>query len=154
VLLAVAVACYRLRPGAGLAVAWLAGIVQVASGIGLMTVELSLLLLVFGTARHGRMWTVRLAAVSIPAAIVVGAGYFATNRALISLGVGVLISPFRANVHTPLGFFALRVIAAIMVLSRAFSLGLLLRVSDGARHERLERRRAELERARAQEEGA
>ena len=151
-LLGAAVACYRLHPGLGLALAWVAGLIQISAQAGVMVTEFSVLLLAYGAARHGRGWVVWLSGLSIPAACAVVAYYFALHLYLLRAGFGAVLVQLPTAARAPsVPQLALTMTLGVVLLAAPWVVGLLLRITDTAQRNRIERVRAEQEAARAQE---
>ena len=57
-LLAIAAGCYRLAPGLALGLVWVSSALQVSSGLDIALVQLSVVIVSYGTARYGSQVTV------------------------------------------------------------------------------------------------
>jgi signal transduction histidine kinase len=145
-LMAIAAGMHRLQPGIALALVWLACAYQVGFGAPLALVQLAVIFVSYGTARHGKPVTAWLSGLSIPVGAVIALAYVnAAHGAGAFDSVGLALSPSGTpNPTTALLF-------AFIVLAAPWALGLVLRITEQTRQARDERERAEVEAARAQE---
>ena len=151
VLWAVAVGCYRTRPAVGLGLAWLAGVLQVASGGDIAVSQVSIVVLAYGAARYGHPASVLVSGLSVPAGAAAATAYVASNG---SFGVSPLADVAYAVGNRAAAGWAplvLALVLALVLLAAPWLVGLLLRVGDGARRSREARERAEQEAVRARE---
>jgi signal transduction histidine kinase len=79
IVMGVAVGLSRLAPGAALATVWMLAGTHVAVGVPILTTELALVAVAFGTARWGSTAVVWLSALSIPAGATVAVVFLATD---------------------------------------------------------------------------
>jgi signal transduction histidine kinase len=149
----VAVALYRLRPGAALALAWVVCAFQVLTGQDVTFAEFAVAVVGYGTARYGSVPVLWASAASVPAACAIalasthlyttGSVAYLTNRAADRLGEGGI----RPGVVVITG--------AVVVLAAPWLVGFALRmraraVASQAASAAAERDRAEAEDQRAQ----
>jgi len=149
--LAVAVALSRHAPGAALAVAWLVGLVHLATGTGPLVSEVLLAVVAFGCARWGSTAVLWLSGLSIPLAAAVAVLWLDPNVFYDSLRVaGVQGLAQRAYD----GSNSWRIPAALLgtaLLMAPWLLGLALRFSAGSQASRASQAEAEAERDQAAE---
>jgi signal transduction histidine kinase len=145
VLIAVAAGSYRLLPGLGLALIWVACALQIDLGLEIALVQLAVVFVAYGTARYGRPITTWLSGLSIP----IGSGialWYVYNHGYTGIEtVGVAISPSGRPSYTT------AFLLAFVVLAAPWALGLVLRIAAQTRQARDQRELAEVEAARAQE---
>ncbi len=149
---AVAVGCYRDRPAVGLGLAWLAGAFQVACQGDVAVSQASIVVLAYGAARYGRPATVVVSALSVPVGALAATVYVAQGTGVV--GPSLLTDlAYSVGHRTAAGWapLALAVVLAVVLLAAPWVVGMLLRLSDGARRSREARERAEQEAARARD---
>jgi signal transduction histidine kinase len=144
-LFAIAAGCYRLLPSLGLALVWIACVIQIYGSVGVALVQLAVVFVAYGTARYGRAVTVWLSGFSIPVGSAIALAYVNAHGTGAIGPVGLAFAPSHAPSVTTAFLFA------FVVLAAPWALGLLLRITDQTREARADRERAELEAARAQE---
>lgn len=151
---AVAAGCHRRAPGLGLLLVWLAGIYQMVSLTPVMLVQLSVMVVAYGTARYGNRATLWASGLSIPLGALSGllvvrwSGWTIIDTLLGQLGQR-LFEPSRSSYGEAVVVFAG---LAALVLAVPWLIGLVLRIRAQARANRLARVQAEAERQQAFEE--
>jgi signal transduction histidine kinase len=134
-LLAAAVAAYRLLPSLALALLWFLAFLQLWHGIPILVVELSMALIAYGCARYGSVLTVVASALSAPAIALIahvtlrsgGMVWFGHSRLYRLIGVAVIRNAYGG---------ALLVGVALLLVP--WLVGLLLRVLRREAHTRAE----------------
>ncbi|WGX96656.1 sensor histidine kinase [Nocardioides sp. L-11A] len=149
---AVAVGLSRALPGAALAVAWFTGLLQVLTGVDPMVTEVLLAVVAFGCARWGRLPTVWLSGLSIPAGAVIAVVWlspYSFYEGLDNLGIGGLAEDaYRAGGY---GVRATAGILGIALLATPWLLGLALRFASRSQDSRRSQVAAEAQRDQAEE---
>ncbi|MFI5757965.1 sensor histidine kinase [Streptomyces sp. NPDC051569] len=144
-----AVSLYRIRPAWALALVWLTAVIQVADDLDIALVQLGgVLVVAYGTARHGRVRTVWAAGISIPTGTFLAISYLIQRGGTESPGVIGLVGliPYRSSLGIFTGYaFAL---APLLV---PFTIGLLLRVAERYNVSTTRREQAEAHALRAEE---
>lgn len=150
---AVAAGCFRRAPGIGLMLVWLSGTYQLISATPILLVQLSVVLVAFGTARYGRLPTLWASALSIPLGTLAGIAVVRlTDWSIIDTLLSVV---GRDLLRTAYSYGSAAVVFAgisALLLAVPFLLGLLLRVFAQAKASRRAREQAEAERRRAEAE--
>jgi signal transduction histidine kinase len=145
----VASGLFRRGPGLALGLVWLSCTVQVVSGLDVMLVQLSVMIVAFGTARYGRAAVVWASGLSIPVAAVIAIAYIASHGTGIvsSLGgVGKLaVDSYFVRPSLVLG------VSALVPLVVPWLVGLILRIREQARTSREAQHTAEAARSQAEE---
>ena len=142
-LTALAVLLCRRAPSVSLAVAWLLAAQHLVLGVQPMFVELSLVAVMFGTARWGRVLTVLAGGLSVPLVVVVGVGV------LVGLGYDTFaVSPIGQRVSdlyyaSSTGGVATGLVAAGTVLAAPWLAGLTVRFALRARESQVSQTIAE-----------
>jgi signal transduction histidine kinase len=144
-LVAVAAGSYRILPGAGLALMWLAAAIQVSRSMDVALVQLAVVIVSYGAGRYGSRLTLWLSGLSIPAGSAIALWYVLRHGTATLEGLGSRIAPS----GTPSDSTAF--LLAFVLLAAPWAIGLLLRLTVQSRRAREERERAELEAERAQE---
>jgi signal transduction histidine kinase len=129
---------HRRQPGAALALAWFACVVQVWNGYDIMLVQLAVVVAAYGTARFGSLPVVWLSAASIPLALVIGAVYIVNRGTDLAYTLG-LAGLARVTARPTLVLVA--AVAAPLVLP--WLLGITLRYRDQVVAARVERQEAQ-----------
>jgi signal transduction histidine kinase len=152
VCVAVAVGLSRAVPGAALAVAWFAGLVQVLLGIDPLLAEALFAVVAFGCARWGRLGTVWLSGLSIPVSAAVAVVWltpYAFDQALQVLGAERLAADaYRSG---PYDWRLTAGLLGIVFLATPWLLGLALRFAARSQASRRSQVAAEAERDQAEE---
>lgn len=141
-LLTVAGVLFRASPGVALTLVWLAGVLQLVSGLPVGLSELVVLLVAYGTARHGSRQVLLAAVVSIPLAV-------ACATALVMNGNLYFVDPTMDTLLAQ-GFVRIRpsaglLLLALFALGVPWLVGLLLRTRSRAQASELATERAEEE---------
>jgi signal transduction histidine kinase len=151
---AAAAGCYRRAPGIGLLLVWLAGGYQLVSLTPVMVVELSVVIVAFGTARYGGRPTLWASALSIPLGglsvmvVVLASGWSIIDTMLGQFGYRLFDTSQQTYGETVVILAGL----SALVLAVPWLIGLVLRIRAQARINRLAREQAEAERQQAYEE--
>jgi signal transduction histidine kinase len=151
---AAAAGCYRRAPGIGLLLVWLAGAYQLFSLTPVMVVQLSVVVVAFGTARYGSTATLWASALSIPLGglsvmlVVRTSGWTIVDTVLGQLGTRLFATSERTYGEAVVIFAGL----SALILAVPWLVGLVLRIRAQARANRLARERAEAEKQQAFEE--
>jgi signal transduction histidine kinase len=148
----VAVALYRERPGAALAVAWITCAYQVLSGQDLIIAEFAIVVIAYGTARYGSVPVLWASVASVPAA-------YAIALATPHLFTAGNIADLTIRAANRLGESSIRpqvllVTAAAGVLVLPWLLGFALRMRDRAVASQAASAAAERDRAEAEDQRA
>jgi signal transduction histidine kinase len=146
-MVAVAAGCYRLAPGVGLGLIWVSSALQVANGLDIAFVQLSVVIVSYGTARYGNEVTLWLSGLSIPVGSALALLYVRDHGTSTLSGVETSILP-AAGIGVSL---ATAFLLSFLLLSGPWAVGLLLRLSHQSRRARTERERAEVEATRSAE---
>ncbi|WP_460848504.1 sensor histidine kinase [Nocardioides ultimimeridianus] len=148
VVLAVAVASYRMCPSLGLALLWPLAFLQLTRGFPVLWTELAVALIAYGCARHGTVVTVVLSAASVPA--------IALTAGLTTL-LGFQVRFATSSLHDRIGHFGsvramlLRtLVIGVAVLLVPWLIGILLRVLN----REAQTRAVQLETARERDQAA
>ncbi|MEV5002497.1 sensor histidine kinase [Nocardioides sp. LML1-1-1.1] len=149
---AVAVALSRRMPAAALAVAWLTGGVQVVNDVDPLLTEGLLAVVAFGCARWGRVATVWLSGLSIPAGAALAVLFlspYAFYDALLAVGIGSFVEEaYRSGGYD----WRLAVgVLGVAVLATPWLAGLALRFAARSQDSRRSQVAAEAERDQAEE---
>lgn len=150
---AVAAGCFRRAPGIALMLVWLAGAFQVFFYPPIMLIQLSVVLVAFGTSRYGKAPTVWASGLSIPLGALAGLlvvrvqGWSILDTALGMLGRELFGREL--TLGSAAVFFSG---VAASLLAVPWLLGLLLRVFVQARASRRAREQAEADRRTAEAE--
>jgi signal transduction histidine kinase len=147
VLLAFAAGCYRLAPGLALGLVWVSSALQVSSGLDIALVQLSVVIVSYGTARYGSQVTLWCSGLSIPVGSAIALVYVRNHGTQSLAGLETSILP-PAGIRVSL---ATAFLLCFLLLSGPWALGLLLRIGDQFRQARAEREQAELEATRSAE---
>jgi signal transduction histidine kinase len=156
VVLAFATACAlsRRAPGVALAVVWVTGGLQVASGTPVLVTQLSVAVVAFGTARWGSTLVVWLSALSIPAAAVIAVGFAAFDIFSVVTDFvdynSVINNAYRFGPTWQIGAAVL----GMFVLGAPWLAGLALRFGNRAEQSRVSQVAAEQDAARAEQDAA
>jgi signal transduction histidine kinase len=145
VLMAIAAGCYRVLPSAGLVLVWIACAFQIEASLPIASVQLAVVFVSYGTARHGQPATAWLSGLSIPVGSAIALAYVNAHGSAAIGTVGLTLSPSAAP------SLSTAFLLAFIVLAAPWAVGLLLRITAQTRLARDERERAEVEAARAQE---
>lgn len=150
--IAVAVGLSRRVPGAALAVAWLTGGIQVVNDVDPLLTEGLLAAVAFGCARWGRVATVWLSGLSIPAGAALAVLFlspYAFYNALLAVGIGSLVEEaYRSGGYD----WRLAVgVLGVAVLATPWLAGLALRFAARSKDSRRSQVAAEAERDQAEE---
>lgn len=149
---AIAVGLSRRLPGIALGVAWLTGGVQVLNDVNPLLTEGLLAVVAFGCARWGRVATVWLSGLSIPAGAALAVVFlspYAFYDALVAVGIGSLVEDAYRS-----GGYDWRLVAALLgvaVLATPWLAGLALRFAARSQDSRRSQVAAEAERDQAEE---
>lgn len=152
---AAAAGCYRRAPGVGLLLVWLAGAYQLFSLTPVMVVQLSVVIVAFGTARFGSKATLWASALSIPLGglsvmlVVKASGWSIVDTMLGQVGYRLFYTNSRQTYGETVVIFAG---LSALILAVPWLIGLVLRIRAQARANRLAREQAEAERQQAFEE--
>jgi signal transduction histidine kinase len=152
---AAAAGCYRRAPGVGLLLVWLAGAYQLFSLTPVMVVQLSVVIVAFGTARYGSKATLWVSALSIPLGgmsvmlVVRASGWSIIDTMLGQVGYRLFYTNGEQTYGETVVIFAG---LSALILAVPWLIGLVLRIRAQARVNRLARERAEAERQQAFEE--
>lgn len=150
--LAAALTSYRRAPGVGLALVWLLAFVHLETGVPVLLTEVAVALVAFGCARWGRVPTVVLSGLSIPASAVIA--YWLVSRGSFRLFSG--IGEFRSVIDTASAFSDELLVGAavlgMLTLALPWLAGLVLRATARARSSEVSQVAAEADAARAQRE--
>jgi signal transduction histidine kinase len=144
----IAVAVRRMSPAVALAVAWLAAIVQMTSGLGVQFGDVGVLIVLYATAAYGDRLVRWSGLVSAGVGAVVAALYLSVSSAL-QTGYFNLVSSRIAALALQ---FAFLFVVSATVLGLSWVLGLLMRTWRTAIASRRAQTEAEVERLRAQED--
>ncbi|NHA01851.1 hypothetical protein G5V59_25320 [Nocardioides sp. W3-2-3] len=150
--IAIAVGLSRRMPGAALGVAWFTGGIQVVNDVDPLLTEGLLAVVAFGCARWGRVITVWLSGLSIPAGAVLAVAFlspYAFYDALLTVGVGSLVEEaYRSGGYD----WRLAVgVLGVAVLATPWLAGLALRFAARSKDSRRSQVAAEAERDQAEE---
>jgi signal transduction histidine kinase len=145
----IAVGLSRHLPGLALALVWVTCAVQVASGLPILLVQLSIAVVAFGTARWGSTATLTASALSIPAAAVLAALLVLRESYLYGSGGGNLSELVRAAYNVSDSWQVGAVVIGVAVLGAPWLAGLALRFMARARASEVSQVAAEQEAARA-----
>jgi signal transduction histidine kinase len=144
----IAVALRRMSPAIALAVAWLAAIVQMSSGLGVQFGDVGVLIVLYATAAYGDRVVRWAGLISAGIGAVVAALYLSVSSAL-ETGYFNLVSSRIAALALQ---FAFLFVVSATVLGLSWVLGLLMRTWRAAMVSRRAQAEAEVERLRAQED--
>ena len=150
VAIAVAVGLYRLGPGFALLLVWIACSIQLLSGTEIMYVQLAIMLVAFGTARHGSPAVVWASGLSIPVGAVIAGVYVLTHgMALAETAFYPIVNATGWNLTRPGSLFL--GLIGLLILAVPWLVGLVLRIRAQAAKSRELQIEAETARAQAQE---
>ncbi len=142
----IAVAIRRMSPAVALAVAWLAAIVQMTSGLGVQFSDVGVLIVLYATAAHGDRIVRWAGLVSAGVGALVAALYLSISAAL-QRGYFDLVSSRIASLALQ---FAFLFVVSATVLGLSWVLGLLMRTWRTSIASRRAQTEAEVERLRAE----
>jgi len=149
---AVAAGLARLAPGVALVLVWACCLVQLASGVPVLLVQLSVSVVAFGCARWGREATVVASGLSIPVAALIVLAIEASGVSQLSFTVATLhefsASAYRFSDRLVVG----ALIIGLLFLAVPWLTGLALRALARARRSELRQGEAEEDAAKAQRE--
>jgi signal transduction histidine kinase len=148
----VAVALYRERPGAALAVAWVTCAFQVLSGQDLIFAEFAIVVVAYGTARYGSVPVLWASVASVPAAyaIALASPHLFTAGSVADLTIRAANRLGESSIRPQV----LLVTAAAVVLVLPWLLGFALRMRDRAVASQAASAAAERDRAEAEDQRA
>jgi signal transduction histidine kinase len=146
-------ALFRAAPGLALGLVWLTSMFQVANRLDLSPVQLAVVIVAYGAARHGSVVTLWASGVSIPLGAVAALGYLALvpTDGLVSPLVQVLPAGGGHHPMTVLIALASGFVLAVALLGMPWTLGLALRLKGRAERSTQERLAAEADRRQAEE---
>ncbi|WP_106211915.1 sensor histidine kinase [Kineococcus rhizosphaerae] len=150
-LVALTTAIARPLPAVALALVWLTGVAQFATGLPLLLTQLLLAYVAFAGARWGSRWVLALSGLSIPLGVLVGGVLLVYGQ----YSPGILVVQGLRDVLDRVGVSLLAGLPiALLTLAAAWLGGLALRFAGNAAVSRRARVEAEQESARAHRETA
>ena len=151
--MAIAAALFRIAPGLALGLVWLTSMFQVASRLDVTPVQLSTLVVAYGTGRYGSTVTLWASGLSIPLGAVAALGYLGLvpTDGLASPLVRVLPAGGGHHATTVLIGLAIGFVLIVALLGMPWTLGLALRLRGRAQQSAQQRLAAEAARRQAEE---